>query len=199
MSLSHDHGHIQSRGLLDDRFRLFLDGKKQAASLCIFSHRRSFSFDQRHTDEERIPSCSSCSLSISPDIVWATIMQGVSAHVDTDPEKFRHVFVSHSGQKDLVVRDDTLKKGSWNNGWKAVIENFSQQIASHLDGPLPKSTLGMTFTTTKSVEKVAHIMTKKKWLSHFCEQSSRQPCWQIGRSPNFFITIIIVTVTSATP
>src|SRR6266542_6773522 len=42
-------------------------------------------------------------LRLSPDDVWLTIAQGVSHHINFNPEKFRHYFVNHQGKKELIV------------------------------------------------------------------------------------------------
>lgn len=156
----------------EDRFRTFIDGRQQALQLGQGASVEAFSnVDTQFLSTGHVPTKNGLlaavhkafndhlDLAISPDVIWITIMQGMSAHVASDPEKFRNAFVSHSGQKELVVRDDSLVKGSWNNKWKAVIEGFSEQIASNLNGAVPKSTLGVAFTTTLDNEKVAHIMT----------------------------------------
>ena len=156
----------------EDRFRSFIDGRQQALQLGQGASVEAFSdVNKQFLSTGHLPTKNGLlaavhkafndhlDLAISPDVIWITILQGISAHVASDPEKFRNAFVSHSGKKELVVRDDSLVKGSWNNGWKAVIEGFSEQIASNLNGPVPKSTLGVAFTTTLDSEKVAHIMT----------------------------------------
>lgn len=98
-------------------------------------------------------------LILSPDVIWNTIMQGVSAHVEQNLEKWREKFVSHKGKINLNATDDTLKKGSFDNNWANVIKSFLSQIQNHLNGEIALKCSEVNFTTTSDNEQVAHMMT----------------------------------------
>ena len=95
-------------------------------------------------------------LEISPDAVFNIIMQGVSAHVSTNPAHFRGVFVAHQGKKKLQVRDDSLVPGSWDNKWEHSIAALGKQILEDMSGTSAKSAIGARFTTTTLAEATAH-------------------------------------------
>jgi len=39
----------------------------------------------------------------SSDDIWLTIIQGVSAHINYNAEKFRNLFVEHEGKEEIIV------------------------------------------------------------------------------------------------
>jgi hypothetical protein len=92
-------------------------------------------------------------LVLSPDIIWLTIAQGVALHVTENAELLRRRFVSHHAKKTLSVRRDDFVKGSPENPWGEVIDEFSRQIAG-LAGPM-HGLIVSDFSTTGSVERVA--------------------------------------------
>lgn len=97
-------------------------------------------------------------LTLSPDAIWNTIMQGVSTHVSQDPEKHRHTFVSHQGREILSVRDDTLRRGNPNNDWGSIACQITDQISAKLSGKSALQALNMRFTTTDDIARVAHAI-----------------------------------------
>jgi hypothetical protein len=97
-------------------------------------------------------------LVLTPDVIWNTIMLGVSQHVGNDPEKHRHAFVNHKGKMTLVVMDNTLRRGSRDNNWGRVVNGFADQIADSLSGKAALTALQTRFTTTDEVARVAHAV-----------------------------------------
>lgn len=95
-------------------------------------------------------------LELGPDIIFNTILQGISKHVSTNPEHFRNVFVAHDGKKQLISRDDSLIKGNWNNNWEASILDLGRQIKADMSGEQAKQVIDTTFTTTTLAEQTAH-------------------------------------------
>lgn len=69
---------------------------------------------------------------ISPDVIWFTIAQGLARHIRLHAEALRDKFVSHSGQKELIVRRDDFLKGSPENPWPEAFAEFSEQIRDHI-------------------------------------------------------------------
>lgn len=96
-------------------------------------------------------------LELSPDVIFNTIMQGISEHVAKNPEHFRDVFVSHKGKKKIVTQDDSLIKGDWNNNWSSSINDIGTQILKDMSGNNAQNVLNTNFSTTTLVEKTAHI------------------------------------------
>ena len=115
-------------------------------------------------------------LEISPDVIFNTILQSIAAHVATNPEHFRHVFVSHSGVKQLETRDDTLVKGDWNNRWDTAITNIGVQILNDMSGQAAKQVLTTQFTTTTLTEYIAHTASFMNVVKHYYSYISITCC-----------------------
>lgn len=98
-------------------------------------------------------------LTLSPDAIWNTSMQGVSTHVSNDPEKHRHTFVSHAGKQTLAVRDDTFRRGAPNNDWGRLACKFTELIGEKLTGKSALQAMNTEFSTTDATARVAHAIT----------------------------------------
>ena len=93
-------------------------------------------------------------LVLSPDAIWMCVTQGFSQHVNANAEKLRKMFVEHEGKKEIVVRRDDFIKGSPNNPWPDVFDEFSKQIQKHV-GDKTHDVLTPEFSTTGPTEKAA--------------------------------------------
>ena len=92
-------------------------------------------------------------LCLSPDTIWLMIIQGVANHINANAEELRPRFVNDQGQVKSEVRRDDFVKGSPENPWSEVFNEFSAQIRDHvgakIDSFLP------AFSTTGPVERAA--------------------------------------------
>ena len=90
-------------------------------------------------------------LTISPDMIWLLIAQGIARHCSINTEEARKFFVNHDGKKKLVVRrDDFTLHGS--NPWHEVFDDFSLQIQTNI-GETRSKDLMPVFSTTKELEQ----------------------------------------------
>lgn len=71
-------------------------------------------------------------LVLSPDAIWLCIAQGFAAHVKANAERLRGKFVRHAGQAEIRIRRDDFVKGSPQNPWPELFQEFSDQIAGHI-------------------------------------------------------------------
>jgi hypothetical protein len=92
-------------------------------------------------------------LCLSPDTIWLMIIQGVANHINANAEQLRPALVSHQGKATIEVRRDDFFKGSPENPWPEVFNEFSTQIRDHV-GPGIQQFIP-TFSTTGSVERAA--------------------------------------------
>lgn len=115
-------------------------------------------------------------LELSPDVVFNTILQGVSAHVATDPARFRSVFVAHQGKKTLVARDDALVRGDWGGKWDVLIRSLGAQVFKSTSGRHARNVLGTAFTTTTLAEATAHTTVFMDAVKHFYEYTVMTCC-----------------------
>ncbi|MBP6745589.1 DUF4419 domain-containing protein [bacterium] len=96
-------------------------------------------------------------LSLSPDMLWITIMQGVAQHVHNNPEGLRKRLVSHQGKMKIVLGVDEFNPDSPESDWQGLIDGL---------GGLLKANIGETydelmadFSTTGPLEKTVCAIT----------------------------------------
>lgn len=92
-------------------------------------------------------------LVLSPDMIWLMICQGVANHVRANSERLRPRIVSHTGEVTIAVRRDDFVKGSPENPWAEVFDEFSAAIREHV-GPAIDAFIP-AFTTTGPAERAA--------------------------------------------
>ncbi len=67
-------------------------------------------------------------ISLSPDIIWLTLTQGLAYHINANAEQLRHHFVKNEGKETIAVQRDDFVKGSPENPWPEVFNEFSVAI-----------------------------------------------------------------------
>lgn len=92
-------------------------------------------------------------LCLSPDMIWLLICQGVAHHVNAHAESLRPQFVRHRGKARIEVRRDDFIKGSPENPWGEVIDEFSARLREHI-GPT-HDLFVPRFSTTGPTERIA--------------------------------------------
>jgi hypothetical protein len=92
-------------------------------------------------------------LCLSPDKIWLMIIQGVANHVNAHAEELRPRIVSHQGKITIQVRRDDFVKGSPENLWSEVFNEFSMQIRDHVGEKI--QLFVPNFSTTGPVEQAA--------------------------------------------
>ncbi|WP_300602976.1 DUF4419 domain-containing protein [Niabella sp.] len=97
-------------------------------------------------------------LVFSPDMIWLLIAQGFSQHINHNAEKYRKLFVAHSGQATLMVRNDAIRLDDANSPWEQVFPEFTRQIASYT-GPDLIHTLTADFSTTTPTTRLTSQIT----------------------------------------
>lgn len=92
-------------------------------------------------------------LTLSPDMLWLAIVQGVAQHVNLNAEELRKEFVQHDEKKKIHVRRDDFRIRSPENPWPEVFGAFSAEIQKHIGAN--HALFVETFSTTGAVEKAA--------------------------------------------
>ena len=92
-------------------------------------------------------------LCLSPDMIWLMIIQGVANHINAHAEALRSRIVSHQGKLTIQVRRDDFVKGSPENPWSEVFNDFSTQIRDYVGANIEQFV--PTFSTTSLVERAA--------------------------------------------
>ena len=108
-------------------------------------------------------------LTLSPDMMWLLIAQGLSQHINNNAEQLRHQFVSHEGKKKIEVFEDGFRKGAQNN-WPHMFGQFSREIATYIGKK--RDLIVNSFSTTGPVElaasEVVLMEAMQKYFSYEC-------------------------------
>ncbi len=92
-------------------------------------------------------------VSLSPDVIWLTLTQGLARHINANAEQLRDQFVQHQGKKKISVRRDDFVKGSPENPWPEVFSELSAAIEDHIGEA--HGLIVADFSTTGPVERAA--------------------------------------------
>jgi hypothetical protein len=113
-------------------------------------------------------------LHLSPDMIWLLICQGVAHHVNVHAEDLRSRFVRHEGKANIVVRRDDFIKGSPENPWGEVIDEFSTRVREHIGSShdlfVPR------FSTTDPTERIASEIVLLDAVQSYFEYVLRTLC-----------------------
>ncbi|KAJ9065162.1 hypothetical protein DSO57_1022574 [Entomophthora muscae] len=98
-------------------------------------------------------------LTLSPEKLFITILQGVAIHINKDPEKHRAALgIKHEGKVPLGIRSDKLIMGDANNNWPLVFNYFKRKIGKYLPEDL-FSQLEKPFTTSTKLSVAVTSLT----------------------------------------
>ena len=84
-------------------------------------------------------------LTLSPDIIWSTIVQGFAQHVARHDEELRSRLVAHPGKARIVVETD------FSTGWEDAIEAFAGGLRASVGDELC-DLIEPAFSTTGALE-----------------------------------------------
>ncbi|BBM86595.1 DUF4419 domain-containing protein [Candidatus Uabimicrobium amorphum] len=107
-------------------------------------------------------------ISISPDMMWLMIVQGLAKHIQENEQQLRTHFVDHKGKKVITVRRDDFVLGE-ENDWRGVFAEFSEQIAQSTKGDIAKvvvSEFSTTTVDTKAAFEIALMDSMKNYYSY---------------------------------
>lgn len=113
-------------------------------------------------------------LTISPDMLWLVIAQGLSQHVNNNAEELRHQFVSHEGKETIIVVENDFVKGSQDNDWQHCFGQFSREIEKYI-GKKRDLIVG-NYTTTGPIEKAAHEIVLMESMQKYFDYECHTMC-----------------------
>ncbi len=119
--------------------------------------------------------CHHVPLSLSPDMLWLLIAQGLGRIVNEEPEAMRRHFVSHEGKVRISVRRDEFVRGSPDNDWPGVFAEFSEQIRNHI-GDENHEHIVVGFSTTGPVERAANEIVLMDAMQSYFEYEFVSVC-----------------------
>ena len=117
------------------------------------------------------------SLTLSPDIIWTVIMQGIAQHISNNAEKFRSVLVPHTGKEDLVVqRDDLIITNTSLQDWKDISNEFLNQLNEKSKCTSMRNAMQTDFSTTGQVQRTVLNMTVMDSMKSYYTYTLQTKC-----------------------
>ena len=113
-------------------------------------------------------------LTISPDMIWLMIAQGLVIHVKENAEELRDVLVDHAGQVNLDVKRKSYHPTS-RSFWEGIFPDFSKAIATNTKQDV-WTLVSPKFSTTSMVEKAAFEITLMDAMSPYFTYSVSITC-----------------------
>jgi hypothetical protein len=95
-------------------------------------------------------------ISLSPDMIWLLICQGVAHHINLNAEEVRSQFVAHEGRASVSVITSHIETGGVSLDsidWEGSIETFSELVKVLTTDKV--KTFIANFSTTGQVERIA--------------------------------------------
>jgi hypothetical protein len=114
-------------------------------------------------------------LVLSPDHIWAAIMQAVAIHVNMNAKELRNVFVPHQGKKNLVVRHDGLRQGV-DSLWEQVFPVFAQHLADSVKDKTLVKNATAPFTTSDETTKIVHTISLMNTMKQYYQYTVPTLC-----------------------
>jgi hypothetical protein len=96
-------------------------------------------------------------LTLSPDMFWQTILQGVTQHIAEYPEEHRSLFVKHEGKKAVAIFRPDLSLSDLDGIGAAtgsIVDDFIKSVCAEVS-PAYFKALNQGFSTTTRAEQVA--------------------------------------------
>ena len=107
-------------------------------------------------------------LTLSPDVIWTTILQGLSHHVRLNSDSLRDCFARHAGKETLVVLTDAPIV------WPDVISSLMEEIRDRT--PANVAELTSNFSTTGINERIASEIALLDVYNEFFDYEIAEVC-----------------------
>lgn len=105
-------------------------------------------------------------LVLSPDMLWLTILHGISLHIRQAPDSFCTLLGVGRGNQTLSLRRDDFVCGKEDNPWPEVFGAFSRMVRERMDRRMWKA-LAPEFSTTGELERAAYSVSLMSLMRHF--------------------------------
>jgi len=114
-------------------------------------------------------------LILSPDMFWLLIAQGFALHVNQQPEKYGSQFVRQAEKSKITVIRHDFIKGSPENPWETVFEEFSRHIRAEI-GEDHHARIVVRFSTTGPIEKAANEIVLMESMKNYFQYEVYTRC-----------------------
>jgi hypothetical protein len=131
-------------------------------------------------------------ITFSPDILWITLLNGLSNHINENAETLRHHFVEHEGQENIEIRRDSFRKGSPENDWADCFDEFSAKIKDRI-GEDNHNSIVTEFSTSTPITKasceVVLMDAMKSYFSYTVKTCCGIPYFNVEGDPDDYLNI----------
>ena len=114
-------------------------------------------------------------ISLSPDMIWLLICQGLSVHINLNPKEYFKYFTRSTKKQRIEVRHDSLKKGVNDPKWMEAVAMFRDSLSTRID-PSVMRIFDKKFSTTTPVEETAFRMSLMDATKSYYEYSVMTVC-----------------------
>ncbi len=117
-------------------------------------------------------------VSISPDMIWLLISQGMAQHINNQSSSLRNKFVKFDGKKKISIdtrRYGNFIKGSPQSPWEKLTPVFSDSIRSHIGNEFYQA-MTPDFSTTNATIKTTYEITLMNSMNKFFNYEARTLC-----------------------
>ena len=108
-----------------------------------------------------------CPISISPNIIWQLILNGVIQHINGKSEELRNNFVEFKGKKTLTVKIYKNNPDINKEDWEIFINNISEQIKENTKKDIYDNIVLNFTTNTKDLLLVQQISSMSMFKKYF--------------------------------
>ena len=103
---------------------------------------------------------------ISPDIIWLLISQGLARHITNNSEELRKDIVDFAGKEVLSVATTAMLLNNPDANWEDIFPQFTKQIADYTGKELIDE-LTANFSTSTQTTEIASQITVMEALKNF--------------------------------
>lgn len=114
-------------------------------------------------------------ITISPDMIWLLICQGVSVHINENIEEYRDFFTASREKEQITVRVDELTLKFNDKHWTKAIKLLSDSVGTKVDSSLFKL-FDAEFSTTGLTEKTAFRLTLLNTVKEYYDLNVATMC-----------------------
>lgn len=112
-------------------------------------------------------------LVLTPDVIWLTITQGVSIHINQNFKSLEPVLFSKNRPKTLEIRNDSLDQKP--EAWQQLMSDFSH-LAEKYTKPEMQKFFVPSFSTTHSTEQTVYQITQLEAYKQAFEYMAESGC-----------------------
>ena len=112
----------------------------------------------------------------TPDNVWLLIVQGVSQHINSNPQKFKtELNIDFEGKKTITLIRDEYGSDVTENSWHDCFPEFAHKIQDIIGEDNVSMTI-QNFTTTSHVDTIAYQIVLMDMVKQFLDYRVETRC-----------------------